>query len=150
MGTLITTERLSLVQTAIHRLVEQGQALYSDVDETVKDRDRLVKEAEDREQAIEQLNRENAELRERVIELEARNSRVVDHCVNLEEQLADATQRLEHILGIARFSDLPPKPHHHTNGDGNVAHLPPRIPTSWETNQPSRDGITPDKSATER
>jgi len=61
---IITTERLHAVQTSINKLIEQGQALFADIDETVQDRDRL-------QQDLKATERDRQRLQSRVEELEA-------------------------------------------------------------------------------
>jgi chromosome segregation ATPase len=73
------------------------QGLIDSIFETVQDRTRLLKEAQDRELIIDKLNDENTALRERVRDLEARNARITDDIIQFEAQLADANQQLDEV-----------------------------------------------------
>jgi len=70
--TLITTDTFGYVKANIDKLVQQADVVISDIEETVNDRARLMREAEEREAVIDRLNAENDALRARVEDLEKR------------------------------------------------------------------------------
>jgi len=70
--TLITTDTFGYVKANIDKLVQQADVVISDIEETVNDRARLMREAEEREAVIDRLNAENDTLRARVEDLEKR------------------------------------------------------------------------------
>jgi cell division septum initiation protein DivIVA len=68
---IISTEKLSGVKGAIDALIEQGETLFSDVGDTVTDRERLLQEAEAMRQHISELQHQKEALQARVDQLEA-------------------------------------------------------------------------------
>jgi chromosome segregation ATPase len=103
---IITVEKLATVQTSIDKLVEQGQSLFTDIGETVRDRARLLQEVLNHEKTINDLNGEIADLQARNRDLELRNSRLVDDLMKFETQYNEASALLDNVRAtVAR-----PKP----------------------------------------
>ena len=113
---MITSESMKGVQVLLDRIQSQGKQLFDDISETAADRERLLKEAEDRERVIEKLNGEINELRETVTELEARNDRLSEDAIRLENDLNDATARLATIREASNGQKLTPARNGTTEG----------------------------------
>jgi chromosome segregation ATPase len=94
---IITIERLAPVEASIAKLIEQGQKLFTDIEETTKDLASLVLNVEQHEQTIEQLKAEMQNLQARNRDLELRNSRLVDDLMKFETQYNEASARLDSI-----------------------------------------------------
>src|SRR5580765_8267958 len=101
---IITVEKLAATQAVITKLVEQGQALFTDIGETAHDRARLLNVVMENGQTIAAnegmingLNSEIADLQRRNRDLEQRNSRLVDDLNASESKLNEATALLDNV-----------------------------------------------------
>jgi len=99
--TTITTDTFAFVKANIDKLVQQAGVVIADVEDTVNDRARLMREAEEREAVIDRLNTENAELLAQIKTLEERNERLAADVEAMENRLSTATSTLAEIRRAA-------------------------------------------------
>jgi len=132
---MITVDKLAGAKILIDKLTEQGHLLYADIAETAQDRARLMQEAEEREQAIDKLNGEIADLQQRNRDLELRNSRLVDDLMKAETQLNEATAKLDNVRATVAPTTITPNAMRRNNGQG----LLPRGLTIATDNPPPAD-----------
>lgn len=98
---MITQENFAHFKTIIDKLIAQASEALDQVAETVKDRARLEHEALDREQVVERLNGEVAELQKRNRVIEERNAKLVDDLIALDSKVAEQDLILANIRKAA-------------------------------------------------
>ncbi len=134
---IITVEKLATVQTSIDKLVEQGQSLFTDIGETVRDRARLLQEVLNHEKTINDLNGEIADLQARNRDLELRNSRLVDDLMKFETQYNEASALLDNVRATVDRKSAG------INGNGNVETLQRKLEAAAVGSRARGQGMLP-------
>ena len=103
---MLSEENFAHTKAVIDKMLTRIGEIIGEVDETVRDRARLEREAIEREHVIDQLNALIASQSDRIKQLEDRNAALAEDVVRVESELAAQTAILDNVRNLT----APPAP----------------------------------------